>query len=154
MKITLCGSIAFIDEMKEIGRTLEALGHEVKMPPLTIRNEHNQEISVKEYYAQRKNASVSEKDVWLWQKKGELIKEHFVKVAWSEAILVLNYEKNGVSGYVGANTLLEMGLAFYLDKPIYLLFPVPNSAYKEEIWGMHPVVIDNDLTRLAPLKSL
>src|SRR3990167_4062096 len=67
----------------------------------------------------------------------------------ADAILVCNYDKNGIAGYVGANTLLEMGLAFHLRKPIYLLNAIPEVSYKEEILGMQPIVIDGDLERIV-----
>ncbi len=55
-------------------------------------------------------------------------------------------KKNGVLNYVGANTLLEMGLAFYLKKPIFLLNPIPEGVgYVEEMKGLHPIVINGDL---------
>jgi hypothetical protein len=74
---------------------------------------------------------------------------HFDKVEWSDAILVLNYCKNGVDNYIGANTLLEMGLAFHLNKNIYLLNEIPELSYKEEILGMFPIVINNDLAKIV-----
>ena len=73
----------------------------------------------------------------------------FSKVVWSDAILVLNLEKKGVPGYIGANALLEMGLAFHMQKPIYLMHGIPTLSYTEEIRGMHPVVIDGDLSRIS-----
>ena len=74
------------------------------------------------------------------------MKRHFEKVAWADAILVSNHDKNGVPGYIEANTLLEMGLAFHLGKPIYLLNGIPEMAYKEEILGMTPIVINGNLS--------
>lgn len=139
MKITLCGSIAFFDEMQNVQKELEELGHEVKLPPSTIINDSGNAIPVKEYYAMRKSA-VSDNG-WIWDKKEEAMRNHFDKVEWSDAILVLNYSKNGIDNYIGANTLLEMGLAFHLKKPIYLLNPIPEISYKEEIIGMKPEVI-------------
>jgi hypothetical protein len=63
--------------------------------------------------------------------------------------LILNYEKNGVANYIGGNTLMEMGLACWLNKPIYLMNPVPaDLSYSEEIRGMRPIVIDSDLSLL------
>jgi len=146
MKITLCGSIAFIDEMVAARKELELSGHEVEMPPLEVMGGAGEMISVKEYYAIRKETSSDEH--WVWRRKAESIHNHFEKVAWAEAILVLNYDKNGVVGYIGANTLLEMGVAFYLKKPIYLFNPIPGMSYKEEILGMWPIVIDGDLKQI------
>lgn len=146
MKITLCGSIAFIDEMDAVRRELEAMGYEVEMPPLEVMDGGGRLIPVKEYYAIRKSASDDAE--WVWKKKTEAMHAHFDKVGWADAILVCNYDKNGVESYVGANTLLEMGLAFHLKKSIFLLNSIPEVSYKEEILGMHPVVIDNDLSRI------
>ncbi len=146
MKITLCGSIAFIDEMDAVRKELESMGHEVKMPPLEIVDGDGKMIPVKEYYAIRKAAM--DDHAWVWKRKAEAIRWHFDKEVWADTILVCNYEKNGVANYIGANTLLEMGLAFYLKKPIYLLNPIPEISYKEEILGMWPIVIDGDLKKI------
>ncbi|MDQ5961586.1 MAG: hypothetical protein QG581_507, partial [Patescibacteria group bacterium] len=43
---------------------------------------------------------------------------------------------------------LEMGLALYLRKPIYLWNPIPEISYKEELLGMWPVVLDRDLKKI------
>jgi hypothetical protein len=140
MKITLCGSITFIDEMEATRKQLEALGHAVKLPPSELLDERTgRMISAKEYYAIRKVATAD--DDWVWQKKALAMQSHFDKVVWSDAILVCNHTKNDIVGYIGANTLLEMGLAFHLNKLIYLLNPVPELAYSEEIRGMRPVVL-------------
>lgn len=147
MNVTLCGSIAFIDEMDEVRKELEGLGREVKMPPLEIVDGNGKMIPVKEYYAIRKSAP--DDHGWIWKRKAEAMHAHFDKVVWADVILVCNYDKNGVSGYVGANTLLEMGLAFHLEKPIYLLHAIPELSYKEEILGMWPIIIDGDLKKIV-----
>lgn len=146
MKITLCGSIAFIDEMDAARKELESMGHEVKLPPLEVADGEGKMIPVKEYYALRK-AAADDHD-WIWKRKAEAMRGHFDKVVWADVILVCNHDKNGVTSYVGANTLLEMGLAFHLEKPIYLLNSIPEVSYKEEILGMWPIVIDGDLKKI------
>jgi hypothetical protein len=144
MKITICGSVAFINEMVAVARELEVLGHEVKLPPTTKTGEFGQEISVLEYYRHKKEAA-GKPTHWIWKMHDEPIRTHFDKVAWSDAILVLNYEKNDVPGYVGPNTLMEMGVAFYLHKPIFLLNPIPNLPHEEEIRGLKPTLLNGDL---------
>ena len=148
MKITICGSIAFIEEMIRTKRDLEQMGHEVKMPPTQIEDDRGNIISVVDIYNRRKTAN--ETETWIWDRKTEAMKNHFNKVEWADAILVLNYDKKGIAGYIGANTLLEMGLAFHLAKPIYLLQQIPEIDSKEEILGMRPIIIENDL-RFIPL---
>jgi len=146
MKITLCGSIAFFNQMLEIKKELEMSGHEVKLPPTEVADENGNMIPVAEYYKLRKEAK--EDTGWIWERKAEAIKNHFDKVAWSDIVLVLNITKNDIANYIGANTFLEMGLAFHLGKKIYLLNPIPEIACKEEILGMKPIVIANDLSKL------
>lgn len=146
MKITLCGSIAFYKEMTEVTRALEVLGHEVQLPMNEIADKDGNLISIEAYYEIRKNGSSD--TAWIWDRKEQAIRIHFEKIEWSDAILVLNYEKNGIPGYIGGNTLVEMGLAFYLKKPIYLLGVVPNLSYQEEILAMHPIQIAGDLSKI------
>ena len=47
MKITLCGSTAFMDEMTREAEALEKLGHEVKMPSLNLRDSKGNEFMSK-----------------------------------------------------------------------------------------------------------
>ena len=146
MKITICGSIAFQDEVLSIKEKLEKLGHKVKIWPLKLKNGKGQLISVTEYYEIRKIAANDEK--WVWDRKAEAVLEHFDKVAWSDVILVTNYDKNDIKGYIGGNTLMEMGLAFFLKKKIYLLNSVPELSYKEEILGVKPILLNGDLSKI------
>ncbi len=147
MKITISGSIAFFDEMLETQSKLEALGHEIRLPPSEIIDRNGKPIPVKAYYAMRKTADAT--DTWVWNRKAQAIHDHFNKVIWADSILVLNYDKNGVLNYIGANTLLEMGVAFHYGKKIFLLKPIPEISYKEEILGMHPIVIDENLSSIV-----
>ena len=147
MKITICGSIAFQDEVFSVKEKIEKLGHEVKVWPSEVKDEKGKLISVKEYYKIRKIAANDEK--WVWDRKAEAILEHFDKVAWSDAILVANYDKNNVNGYIGGNTLMEIGLAFFLKKKIYLLNEIPELPYKEEILGVKPIILNGDLNKIT-----
>ena len=92
MKITICGSIAFFPEMLETKRKLEEIGHEVKLPPTEVPDENGQMIPVAKFYELRK--TVTDESSWIWQRKAEAMHNHFDKVGWADAILVLNYEKN------------------------------------------------------------
>jgi len=147
MNITLCGSIAFHDRMLEIKNVLEKMGHNVKLPPSEVKDENGEMMPVMRYYELRKKTS--DDDSWIWKRKEEAMRMHFDKVEWSEGVLILNYDKNGIKGYVGANTLLEMGLAFHMKKKIFLLNKIPEIGYKEEILGMGPLVIEGDLRKIG-----
>ncbi len=147
MRITICGSIAFISEMVEMKNRLEKMGHEVAIPPVTVPGPDGKPIPAIDYYKHKK-ALMADNGAWIWKNHSQRIVDHFQKVEWSDAILVLNHDKNDIEGYVGANTLMEMGLAFHLKKPIFLLNKIPQMSYTEEIFGMKPVVIGGDLSKL------
>mgnify|MGYP001590224124 CR=1 FL=1 len=55
----------------------------------------------------------------IWNMKEGAIRDHFKKIDWCDAALIANHEKRGVEGYIGGNTLIEIGIAFYTHKPIY-----------------------------------
>lgn len=79
----------------------------------------------------------------LYSIKTKLIKDHFKKIEKSEAILIVNLEKNGQKGYIGGNVLIEMAIAFYLKKKIYVLNEVDNkNPFYEEILAMKPVFLN------------
>lgn len=146
MKITICGSMAFYDEMIELKSQLERMTNQVRIPPAEVLDDNGNLMPVKEYYELRKKAD--EKIHWIWERKKEAMLLHFNWVNWSNSILVANYDKNNIPNYIGANTFLEMGLALYLNKGIYLLNPIPEIDYKEEILGMQPIIINRDLSKI------
>ncbi len=149
MVITICSTIKFYDNILAVKKQLEEMGHEVLIPPHEVKNEAGDLISVKEYYDLRQKMmkeSGQEHD-WIWQRKKEAMEWHFEKVSQADVVLILNYEKNSIANYIGGNTFLEMGVAMWLNKPIYLINPIPiDLSYTEEIRGMHPIVIDGDLS--------
>lgn len=150
MRVTICASIAFLNEMLDIKKQLEQLGHEVKMPPVEVEDGKGNLISATDYYKIRRQTTSNED--WVWDRKEWAMKEHFNKVAWSDTILVLNYDKNNVKGYVGANTFLEMGLALHLGKKIFMINPIPEVPHKEELLGMKPIILNGNLKLIDALK--
>jgi nucleoside 2-deoxyribosyltransferase len=75
-----------------------------------------------------------------------VIRRYYERIGSSDVLLVVNPEKNGIEGYVGANTFLEMGFAFVLEKQIYVLNPIGELPYSDEIVAMEPVVLNDDLS--------
>lgn len=70
----------------------------------------------------------------------------------SDAILVLNMDKikDGIiyPNYIGGTTFLEMYNSYLLNKDIFLYNQVPEGILKDEIEGMCPIIIDNDLLKI------
>ena len=136
MTITICGSMQFHEEMLRAKLELEQHGHTVYIPSGAYDKSKN------EFYAETEEKKIS------FKIEHDLIHEHFREIDKAEAILVLNYKKKGIAGYVGGNTFLEMGYAFGLGKRLYLLYPVPEMDYQVEMHSMKPTVLDGDLGRL------
>jgi len=131
MKITICGSLQFFEEMLKIKYKLESLSHHVKIP---------KKIDGTNYT----NKSVEEGTKNIQEKN--LIKEHYKKILSSDCILIVNYNKKGIENYIGGNSFLEMGFAYVNNKKIYLLNPIPKGLnYEEEIRGMNPIILNGEI---------
>jgi len=129
MKITICGSIAHVEAMNQTAKQLEAEGYEVEIP-------HSRENEI-DYNSLTDAEQAKAKD--------SLIKAHLNKINESDAILVFNQDKKGVEGYVGGNTLMEMAFAYTQGIEVFLLKRPTGVSYTEEILGMMPILLDNDI---------
>src|SRR3989344_342733 len=150
MKITICGSIGFYKEMELARDKLIKLGHETKIPELALEVPQKFGGGKKVYFGQyiEQNGGIDEFPAGheIWNLKEGAINNHYAKIDWCDSILVVNHEKKGIDGYIGGNTLIEVGVAFYLKKKIYVLNPVSSDlSYKQEILCMKPVVINGNL---------
>ncbi len=151
MKITLCGSIAFYKEMELARDELLKLGHEVKIPELGLEAPEEFGGGKKVYFGQyiedHGGIDTFPAEHEIWDLKESAINDHYKKIDWCDSILVVNCDKRGISGYIGGNTLIEIGVAFYQKKKIYILNPVSSElSYKQEIMGMKPIIINGDLS--------
>lgn len=138
MTIAICGSMKFHKEMRDVRSKLEHMGHTVLVPKgITLMD------TTKYVVPQDEGERITHKIEY------DFIREHFRKIEQSDAILVLNFNKRGVKNYIGGNTFLEMGLAFWLGKKIYLLNPIPDMDYKTEMFAMQPIVLNSDLGKIS-----
>ena len=139
MKITICGSVMFRKEMVEVRDKLNEMGHEgiicSVMEDLALGKNLELMKKIEENHAQVK-------------KDGGFIKWYYNSIVNSDAILVLNYDKDDIKNYIGGNTLMEMGFAHVHNKKIFLLNPVPEISYKDEILAMEPVILNGDLSKI------
>lgn len=127
MIVTISGSMTHMPEMEKAREQLQAQGYTVHLPEVGESNLEGQKLR---------------------DSKPRLIKNHFEKIKQSDALLVVNHLKNGIEGYIGGNTFLEMGMAYALGKPIYLLNPIPDLPYTDEIYGLEPVILDGNLDEI------
>ncbi len=144
MKITICSSAFFTKEVYETKLKLEKMGHEVLVYPENV-DVDGKRVHISEYYKMRKNNLTN----YLLKIKKDLINAHIKKIEKSDAILVLNLDKDGKEGYIGGNTFLEMGIAHYLNKKIFLWKkPSEKLPYFEEVMSLNPTIIDEDLKKI------
>jgi len=126
----------YAEKTKEIQHQLQILGHEAFPSKfidefIGLDDEQKEVLKLKQKY------------------ENDAIREHWNLIQHSDAILVLNFDKHGIPGYIGGNSFLEMGFAYVLHKPIYLLNPIPHMPYYDsEIIAMKPTIINNDLTKI------
>lgn len=136
MIITLCASLSAHLDILEAIKDLEKLKFKVLYPWAT------EEID-------QGKVDFSNLDAFKLVNQTRAIKIHYDKIKKGDAILVINsITKHGIKNYIGGNTLMEMGFAFILNKPIYLLNPIPKMIYTEEIQAMKPIIIKGDLSKI------
>jgi hypothetical protein len=142
MIITICSSLYFAKEIGEVAEKLGELGHEVFVPS-TAEQILSGQINISDIEKEKESGLASDRTI-----KNNAIIRHYKKIEKSEAILVLNYEKKGVKNYIGGNTFLETGFAFVLNKKIFLLNPIPEVNYSDEIIAMQPIILNGDLDNI------
>ena len=124
MKITIIGNMSFLEKLKEAKEILEQRGNEVIVPE-------------KDPMPEPIPPSVKRKAM---EKFNENLKQ-------SDAILVMNYTKDGKENYIGANTLMEIGMAFILNKKIFVLNPFPEFC-KDELEAIEVQLLNGDLNKI------
>ena len=137
--IFLCSSMNFYKELVEIEKLLEIKGFTVNIPVSAQTMKKNNDYEAAHF-----------KGVFSHKQKAGFIHRNFEKITQGDAILVINNAKNGIRGYIGANVLMEIALAFFFKKKIFIWNPVPEDApYREELLAFDVQVIDQELDRIA-----
>ena len=141
--ITICSSASFYKQVIGVQAELHALGFKVIIPATAEKMKASGDYDVDHYKTWFGDADD-------YHKKTALMRAHFDEVANGDITLVCNYEKHGVPNYIGGNVLMEMTLAFYLNKPIYVLNDIPeDSSFLEEIIGIGSIPLHGNLQALV-----
>ena len=135
MKITLCGSCTFVRQMAKARDFLEKKGIEVFTPEPLVTEEFYQEKS-------DRKTLLKMKPVWT--------QNQFKKIQNADAVLIMNHEKKGIKGYIGSNTLMELAVAFFLGKKIFLLNAIEKDhPHYDEIIGVDSTTLHGDLNAIT-----
>jgi hypothetical protein len=126
-RILLHASLDHKELMVHAAEVLQAAGAEILLPDLT-RYQHIRD----------KEGNYEEFD----RIKHRLSKQNAALVESSELLYVLNETHRGIKNYVGGNSFFEMSIAFFLNRPIWLMNPIPdNLPYTEEIRSFYPKIV-------------
>ncbi len=142
MKIEICGSMIFSRRMLEIKESLLEMGHIANTPPFT------------EKYAKLESPEKRHSESLGNKIKHDLIRVYFNKIKNSDAVLIVNENKNNIESYIGGNSFLEMAFAHILNKKIFLLNPIPKLSYTDEIEAMQPIILHGDLEKISQNEKL
>lgn len=117
MKILISASMKHIDEVIALQRQLAQNGHDVEIPTSGVE-----------------------------QSKLAHIEAHMTKLKAVDCLLVANVDDPRGKGYIGASSFFEIGWAYALGKPVYLLqAPDAQSMYTEDIEAIECINLDNNL---------
>lgn len=135
--------MSFASEMLEIKNDLEEKGHIVFAP--SGLEEYLEKSSL------RDSLDVSTLESAQRKIDNNFIRKHLKEVEKAECILVINKDKKGIKNYIGANSFLEMGYAYSLNKPIYLYQDIPEDQEYiiQEVLGMQPIVLNGDIQKIT-----
>lgn len=136
MKIFLICSKRFYDRIPEIEARLKQDGHILTMP-----NCYDDPTTEERY----KNLGPEEHAKW----KAQMIEHSENVIKQNDAVLVLNFEKEGMKNYIGGATFLEMYDAFRMGKKIYLFNDIPEGILHDEISGFEPIVLNGNLSQIG-----
>lgn len=135
MKILIICSKSFYNKIPEIKKSLEAKGHRITLPNCY------DDSSAEDRYKELGNSKHSK-----W--KAKMIRRSLNLIKNSDAVLVLNFNKDGVENYIGGATFLEMYDTFCLGKKIFLYNNIPDGILADEINGFSPIIIEGDLKKI------
>jgi hypothetical protein len=136
MKIFIVCSKVFYDRIPEIQKELEVLGHGVELP-----NCYDDPATEARY----RDKGTEEHAKW----KAEMLTHSTDVIQKNDAVLVLNFDKNGLKNYIGGATFLEMYDAFRLGKKLFLYNEIPEGMLKDEIVGFSPTLLSGDLGKIV-----
>jgi len=137
-KFVIIGSSTFRKEKIKIRDELIGLGYGAIIDPVceSIANGKNPELA--------KRVEIEPSSV---KKEYDFVRWYFEEIKKSDGVVVVNPNKKGMGGYIGANSFLEIGYAHALKKKIYLLYKIPNQEYiNDELKSFNIIELNEDLS--------
>lgn len=132
--LLICGSMQFYTEMQNCQKYLKSKGIEAIIP--------KDEGSLPE--------TMSDEDFRLFKKRVSSAYLRKIRDRETAAVLVYNAPKKGIENYIGANTFVELAMAFAWNRSIYLMNDI-YKPYEDELEAWDAICLHGDLTTLVNL---
>ena len=144
IKIYVLGSSSFKEEMVKASEELRNLGFAGWIHPDYEAFVRGEKQDIVDRWHKGEHAAI--------KRENDYLKSHYKGIMESDAILIINAEKNGIKNYIGGNVLIEMGQAYVNNRKIFFMYGMPEkSAYLDEIQCMDPICLEGDLSNVKKI---
>ncbi len=131
-----------MEKKVQLSDELHDLGHESVMHPHYIQWVKEGEADVLEKIDKGEHAQL--------KIDTDYIKWYYDAIVGSDAVLVVNLEKQGRKNDIGGNAFLEVGFAYVNNKKIFILNDIPqDSDFVDELVAMQPIELKGDLNKIG-----
>lgn len=130
-RIVICGSMLFFKEMVICQQQLESLGIEAIIP--------KEEDNTVSFYNEKQYLEFKKKVSRTYLKK--------IRDKDTAGVLIYNAPKRGIANYIGANTLVELAMAFTWNRKIFLLNDIYDPL-KDELNAWNCICIHGNLQQI------
>ncbi len=127
--------MTFIDQMESLAADLYKANYEVTTPIREEPSTNWDALSKAETFALKKR----------------YIDEHLSKIKQADLVLLANYNKNGVQGYIGANSLMEAAFAYALGIKVAYLEQPGEQPCRLEALSISQTIVGEDLSCIVRL---
>lgn len=132
MKILIICSKVFYGEIIPIKEKLEKMGHIVELP----NSYDDPEVEKKAWNLGVEKHSKFKKRMFTMSRG---------RIKTVDAVLTLNFNKNGKQNYIGGATFIELYEAFMQGKKIFLYNEIPEGMLYDEISAFSPIALNGNL---------
>lgn len=139
MKLMISGSMTFAHDILALQKKLEKLGHTVALP-----------LGMEPHLTDTAFTDNLEEDVE-YCIKNDVIRRNFEQIKNQDAMLVFNKKKNDTQGYMGVSMLMELAIAYFLKKKIFILYDIPHfrqHRWAHEVTIMQPTFLHENLENI------
>ncbi len=147
--IVICGSMIFLEKLDKVRDELKTKGYNVISPKLSKQEVDSGAKTFEDLIDERGGMEKVDLKDKIWNIKTKAIKDYLKYIEKADAVLICNFTKGKEINRIGDNAFLEMTVAFYLKKRVFVLNAPPYKSSKcEEVVAMKPTFLFGDLNKI------